>query len=146
MTKRRDRYQSAFGAGVRGIRSATYDIDLVLYMLESLAERHELLRERTQPMLDGQSWTMAQLLEIAHDALNTSVTPVSWIYERLQQNEEAAQLMAQTMDIGSCWPPMAGALTNTLNNRAIVSRGFVSSARRMIAKREAEAAERGGEP
>lgn len=142
MTKKRDRYLSGFDAGVPGIRAAVYDIGLALYILEEIAKKHELLRER-MTFHNGQGWTFAQALEIAREALNQSVSPVSWIYERLQQNEEAARVMAEahrplhSLALAK-WEPVSEALTDTLNNKAVVSRGFVSEARRTIARREAQ--------
>lgn len=141
MTKRRDRYLSGFDAGVPGIRAAVYDISLALSILEEIAKEHELLRER-KTFSNGQSWTCAQALEIARDALNQSVSPVPWIYQRLQQNEEAARLVVEAdIFVGTRWETISEALTDTLNNHAIISRGLVSGARRAIEKRARQESE-----
>ncbi len=150
MTKRRDRYLSGFDAGVPGIRAAVYDIGLALMILEEIAKEHELLRER-KVFGNGQSWTVAQVLEIAKDALNQSVSPVSWIYQRLLQNKEAASLMADALDVNSpivdaqrsarAWEKAAIALDQTLANKAVVSRGWVSQCRRTLRMRQRHAKE-----
>jgi len=139
MTKKHDSYISGFDAGMPGIRAAVYDVGLALDILEEIAKEHELLRER-KTFSNGQGWTVAQVLEIANEALNQSISPVSWIYERLQQNAEAAEIVscAELTDIDtegvlldSRW-----ALARTLNNKAILPRRVVSRARREIERRE----------
>lgn len=145
MTKKRDRYQSAFGAGVQGTRSALYDMGMALYLLERLAKEAGLLKHSVR-LPSSMVYSFAELLGIAKDALNSSISPAMWIYQRLQQNEEAAWLMADATDEDG-WHNQNIALSKTLNNKAIVSRGFVTAARRIIAKRAAadEQAESGGE-
>lgn len=150
MTKARDRYQSQFGAGVPGVRSAIYDVGMALYLLESLAREHNLLDASVSFSPDEQGWPVKRLLVLAHDALNTSIGRVLWIYERLQQNEEAAFLMSETLD-DPAWLDKSEALTQTLNNKQVISRGFVSEARRVLARRdkgitkEAASKKRGGD-
>ena len=144
MTKARDRYQSQFGAGVPGVRSAIYDVGMALYLLERLAREHNLLDALVPFSPDEQGWPVKRLLVLAHDALNTSIGRALWIYERLQQNEEAAFLMSETLD-DTVWLDKSEALTQTLNNKAVVSRGFVSEARRVLARRDKEAAKQRGD-
>lgn len=144
MTKQRDRYQSGFDEAAPGIRSAVYDIGLALYCLKRVAEQQELLRERFT-FNDGESWTVAQILEIASDALNQSVEPVARVYERLRQNEEAAQVMADGFPSDADWHEMAFALQRTLSNKAIVSRGEVTRARKQIERCARESKETGGD-
>ena len=143
--KKRDRYLSGFDAGVPGIRAAVYDIGLALSILEEIAKEHELLRER-KTFHDGQSWTFAQALEIAREALNQSVSPVSWIYQRLQQNAEAAELVTEAdladTDTDGILLDSRWALALTLSNKAILPRRLISQAQRALARRAQEA---GGE-
>lgn len=131
-TRKRDRYQSGFDGDIPGIRSATYDISLALYILEEIATAYGLLDER-KTFAGGQSWTVAETLEIARAALSQSVSPVAWVYERLRQNEEAAHLLCSATS-DSLWRDRWMALAETLSNRAIVSRGFISAARRELAR------------
>lgn len=147
MTKRRDRYVSGFDDGedgsVRGIRSATYDVEMVLYLVERFAKERGLLHERVTLSArrgeQGESWTLAELLDIGHEALNASIKPVSWIYKRLQQNEEAARLVVEAgIFDNERNQAISEALTDTLNNHAIIARGFVSGARRVLEHREKE--------
>lgn len=141
--RKRDRYQSGFDAAVPGVRSATYDIGLALYILEEIAKKHGLLGGR-HTFYNGQSWTAAEALEIARRALNLSISPAIGAYQRLQQNEEAARLIVDADMLGDSWRHVSGALTDTLNNHAIVSRGFVSGSRRIIERRAKEADKENG--
>jgi hypothetical protein len=139
--KKRDRYTGKIDAGrVTGPRAAVYDVHAVLWLLRVFAKERGLLEERvTVPTghAEGSSYSVVELLEMANIALNTSVDEALWVYERLRQNEEAARLLVAS---DAYWEPsykgVAEALTDTLNNRAIISRGFVNGARRMLARRE----------
>lgn len=141
MTKKRDRYLSGFDAGMPGIRAAVYDIGVALYILEEIAKEHELLRER-KSFHNGQGWTFAQALEIAREALNQSVSPVAGIYQRLQQNAEAAEQVTDAelteADTEGVLLDSRWALARTLSNKAILPRGVVSQARRKLDRRAQE--------
>lgn len=162
--KARDRYKSRFDEGIPGVRSARYDVGVALWLLEKLAKEHRLL-DQTVTVQSGrseqQSWAMWELLEIASAALDTSINPALWVYERLQQNQEAARLMADALDTGeemgvdqrrsaAAWDRAALALELSLDNKAVVSRGWVSQCRRTLAVRarhatQAKARESGGD-
>lgn len=139
MTRKRDAYQSAFDAGKPGVTAASYDLMLALYLLEKYIRDHELLRERVTLHLQEGSWSLAQLLEIAKDAQKLSIDPALRIYERLQENEEAASTVT---DAGLAASEGSGVLLDatwalwlTLNDKAILRRGMVSRARRILAAR-----------
>lgn len=139
MTKKRDRYQSGFDGDMRGVRSAVYDLGLALMILEEIAKEFELLRER-KTFHGGQSWTVAQVLEIAKDALDSSVSPVVEVYERLRQNAHAAEVVSQA-GLDPSEPILSDtdfALWMTLKNSAILPRGKVSKAERILAQRAKE--------
>lgn len=136
MTRKRDRYQSAFDGGIPGTRSSVYDISIALYLLERFVRERRLLQERvTLTAQRGESWSVLYLLEVGRQALNTSVGPAVQIYRRLQENAEAARTMAKAFPLDGEWHEMAGALERTLNDQAIVSRSEVTRARRIIARR-----------
>lgn len=145
--KRRDRYQSRFYDDLpqRGVQPAAYDLSAALVFIGDFVKEHGLSDEQVQVgWKPEETMTISAIVEIALDAYKSSVNDACWIYQRLQQNEEAARLMAE-VSIFDKYEPIRDALTDTLNNRAIVSRGFVSGAKRIIAKREAEAVESDGE-
>lgn len=139
MTRKRDRYQSAFDAGVPGVKAASYDLMLALYLLEKYIRDHELLRERVTAGIHNESWSLAQLLEIAKDAQKNSIDPALRIYERLQENEEAASTVTDAemaaSDGAAVLLDANWALWLTLNDKAILRRGMVSEARRILAER-----------
>lgn len=141
MTRRRDRYESAFDAGKPGVTAASYDLMLALYLLEKYVRNHELQRERVDIGTRG-SYSLAQLLEIATDAQKNSIDPALRIYKRLQENEEAASTVK---DAGMAASEGSGVLLDatwalwlTLNDKAILRRGMVSEARRILAERANE--------
>jgi len=164
-TKARDRYKSRFDEGIPGIRSARYDVGVALWLLEKMGKDNSLLDQIVTVKtgrIEQQSWYMWELLEIAKVALDTSINPALWVYERLQQNQEAARLMADALDTGesmggdqrrsaAAWDRAAFALELSLDNKAVVSRGWVSQCRRTLAVRErhakakAQARENGGD-
>lgn len=147
MTKVRDRYLSRFDGSLPGTRSAIYDVGVALWLLEKMGKDNGLLDQIVTVQsgrTEQRSWSMRELLEIAKEALGTSISPALWVYERLQQNEEAARLMAQATDEPR-WHQKSEALGWTLSNRAVISRGFVSEARRVLARREREQRENGGD-
>lgn len=139
MTKKRDRYQSAFDAGKPGVTAASYDLMLALALIERYIRDHELLRERVTLHLQEGSWSLAQLLEIAKDAQKNSIDPALRIYERLQENEEAASTVTDAemtaSDGAAVLLDANWALWLTLNDKAILRRGMVSEARRILAER-----------
>ena len=136
MTKVRDRYQSALeDFPTRGVNVASTDISNALYLLFEWAEKNRLLGELVHyGFHDQECRTVHELLNIAKHALEDSIDPALHVYQRLQQNEEAAWLLAEaTGEIG--WFNQRDALTRTLNNHAVISRGWVSAARRQLARR-----------
>jgi hypothetical protein len=138
MRKKRDRYQSPLeNFPTRGVTVASSDLSGILYLLFSWAEKQRMLDQQIQISIrHEESRTVHELLNIARHALEDSIDPALGVYRRLQQNEEAARLIVEADVLGNSWRHVSGALTNTLNNKAIVSRGFVSGARREIARRE----------
>ena len=146
MTKRRDRYESHVDdLPVRGVQAACHDLSSVLVDLGEFAKQRDLLDADVAVGYRGETLYIhfGDLLAIALEAFETSISEACWVYQRLQENEEAAFLMAETMD-DPAWLEKSEALTQTLNNKAVVSRGFVSEARRVLARRDKEAAKKRG--
>jgi hypothetical protein len=149
-TKVRDRYLSRFDGSLPGVRSAVYDVSVALWLLEKMGKENGLLDQIVtvrSGRIEQRSWYMWELLEIAKVALNSSIGPALWVYERLQQNEEAARLAVEAdifVNVDE-WNCVSEALTDMLNNKAVMSRGFVSGARRVLARREKEQRENGGD-
>lgn len=137
MTKKRDRYLSGFDNNQPGVSAASYDLMLALWMIEKYLKDQELLRERVS-MGNRGNWTLAQLLEVANDARRSSIEPALSIYQRLQQNAEAAQVISEAYPERGWASDMAYALAQTLNNKQIVKRSSVSEARRENARRARE--------
>lgn len=138
MTRRRDRYQSAFDWGNQpGVSAASYDLMLALMLLDRYAKEHRLYAETVSiGVKDKHTYTLGKLLDIAEAARRQSIGPALNVYQRLQQNEEAARLLAETMADDPRWTPMSFALSSTLDDKAIMSRGWISAARRELACRE----------
>src|SRR5690348_12560132 len=137
-SKKRDRYQSAFDWGNQpGVSAASYDLMLALMLLDRYVSEHGLQAQTvTIGIRDKHTYTLGKLLDIAEAARRQSIDPALNVYQRLQQNEEAARLLAETMADDPRWTPMSFALSSTLDDKAIMSRGWVSAARRELARRE----------
>ena len=136
MTKKRDRYQSRFANWPQpGVRAGRFDLNFALDLLDGLVKEQKIEQARYD-IGDGDSWTAAELVAIAYDAL-ACLWDITEVYQRLQQNEEAARLLHEaTGEPG--WELKHDALTLSLSNKAIISRGWVSAARRELARREKE--------
>ena len=150
MTKVRDRYLSRFDGSLSGVRSAVYDVGVALWLLEKMGKDNGLLDQIVtvrSGRVEQQSWYMWELLEIAKVALDTSISPALSVYERLQQNEEAADVVTLADENAPDWilKDASWALSLTLQNKAILPRGRLSEARRILARRENEHRENGGD-